>query len=92
MRNPKDYEAGWTKPIWDPVTRRWLTGGAARLYRMAQMGGAHAVEEAGGNAMLLKLAPLINQLEARIAASEALNLALIERLETLIKSRSRARR
>ncbi|MEW5620628.1 hypothetical protein ABGT18_04740 [Pseudomonas putida] len=89
MKNPKDYEAGWTTPIFDPVTRQWLFGGAARLYRLAKMGGAQAVEEAGGNAMLLQLAPLMSQLQDRISASEALNLALIERLETLMNPPTR---
>lgn len=92
MRNPKDYDAGWTTPFFDPVTGQWYYGGAARLVRMARMGGAYAVEEAGGNAMLLQLSPLMNQLQDRIAASEALNLALIERLENLINSPAQARR
>lgn len=76
----------------DPATGRLLRGAAARVFRMAQMGGAQAVQEAGENAMLLKLAPLISQLEARLAASEALNLALIARLEKAVKMSGWGRR
>lgn len=45
MKNPSDYQAGFTTPVYVPGKDRPLTGGAARNYRLGQSGGVSGAQD-----------------------------------------------
>lgn len=83
MKNPRDYEAGWTGKTFNPATGKTPSGGAARNMLVAQAGGASAVYAAGGADALNQIAPLIEQLQNRLLVSETFSEQLVKRLEAL---------
>lgn len=83
VKNPRDYEAGWTGKTYNPATGKTPSGGAARNMLVAQAGGASAVYAAGGADALNQIAPLIEQLQNRLLVSETFSEQLVKRLEAL---------
>jgi hypothetical protein len=92
MKNPVDYEAGWTKRVVNPATGRESFGGAARNHRIGRLGGADAVYTAGATEALNEIAPLVEQLQDRLQQSETFSVELIRRLEAIDQAAARRRR
>lgn len=60
MKNPKDYEAGYTTRIFNKVTGKYSSGAAARNHRMANNGGLSAMEEKAFISGAMFLQPLVD--------------------------------
>lgn len=81
MKNPEDYQSGWTQTIINPKTGLPCSGGAARNIRLAQTGGAEALFNAGGVNALNQVTPLVQQLQAQLATAQLFNQEMARRLE-----------
>lgn len=92
MRNPVDYDAGWTRSVVNPATGKESFGGAARNHRIGRLGGANAVYMAGATEALNEIAPLVEQLQDRLQQSEVFSAELIRRLEAIDQASARRRR
>ncbi|ELQ8317903.1 hypothetical protein R2571_006810 [Pseudomonas aeruginosa] len=80
MKNPEDYQSGWTQPIFNPRTGLQCSGGAARNIRLAQVGGAEALFNAGGVNALNQVTPLVQQLQAQLATAQLINQEMARQL------------
>lgn len=78
MKNPTDYEAGWTGSVLNPKTNKSCSGGAARNLRLAQQGGVAAVESKAVLQTLIHLQPVIESLQAQLEKSQSLNAQFAE--------------
>lgn len=87
MQNQKDHESGWTQGIVNPKTGKRSYGGAARNIRLAQMGGAEALFDAGGVSAISQIAPLVNMLQGELAKSRTMNEEMA-RLLTQVNARN----
>jgi len=85
MKNPNDFEAGWTKQTTNPKTGKPCSGGAARNMHLAQQGGAEAVFNAGGISVLNQVAPLLEQMKAQLDISQQLNVQMANELQKVQK-------
>jgi hypothetical protein len=72
MKNKDDYDNGWTKPVFNPSTGKTCSGGAARNLRTAQAGGAQALFNMGGIAVMQHIEPLVNNLQKQLQDSQVL--------------------
>ncbi|MBL3607111.1 hypothetical protein JMN21_17220 [Pseudomonas syringae pv. actinidiae] len=81
MKNPSDYEAGWTTQIINPKTGKPCSGGAARNLHLAEKGGAEAVFNAGGIAVLNQLTPLLERMQAQLDIAQQLNVQMGRELQ-----------
>ncbi|MDX1296636.1 MAG: hypothetical protein R3260_00135 [Pseudomonas sp.] len=89
MKNRDDYDAGWTGKVFNPKTGKTPSGGAARSLRIAQMGGAEAVFNAGGVHALAQVVPFIEQLQGQIATAQLINEEMARRLERIVSKGSK---
>lgn len=87
MKNPNDFNEGWTTKITNPQTGKGCSGGAARNLRIAQQGGAAAVQAAGAMAAIQCVQPVIERLEKALHDSNKLNLRLAKMLTTQANTR-----
>lgn len=83
MKNRDDYEAGWTKPTLNPKTGKRPAGGAARNMLLAQQGGAQAVRNAGAIDAYNQMAPLFEQYQNQLNASQKISGQLLQKLQKL---------
>lgn len=75
MRNPEDYNAGWTTTYTDPLTGQQYSGAAARNKRLSELGGAQAVKVSGFTEGVAYMMPLIQEQQNLLAQySEQLEL------------------
>ncbi|MBS0861926.1 hypothetical protein [Providencia rettgeri] len=66
MKNEQDYNAGWTTQTTNPATGKKCSGGAARNLRMAQAGGANAVQVLAAVQAVQAIQPIINEQQVQI--------------------------
>lgn len=78
-----DYDAGWTQKTFNPKTGKWSSGGASRNMLLAQQGGAQAVRNAGAIDAYNLMAPLFEQYQNQLDASQKINLQLLQELQKL---------
>lgn len=83
MINRGDYDAGWTKKTFNPKSGKWPSGGASRNMLLAQLGGAQAVRNAGAIDAYNLMAPLFEQYQNQLDASQKINLQLLQELQKL---------
>lgn len=66
MKNENDYNSGWTTPTINPATGKKCAGGAARNLRIAQSGGANAVQVLAALTAVDSIQPIIQQQQEQI--------------------------
>ena len=89
MKNPDDYQTGWTTSIVNPKTGKRCSGGAARNLRTGQVGGESAIYNSGAVAAMQYVQPVVDRLEAQLQKSNELNEQLVQLLATKQKRSSR---
>lgn len=83
MINPDDYEAGWTQKTFNPASGKWPSGAAARNMLLAREGGAQAVRNAGAMDAFNLMAPLLEQYQNQLDASQKISNQLLRELQKI---------
>ncbi|MEB5836238.1 hypothetical protein MXF26_08185 [Pantoea dispersa] len=71
MKNKDDYDAGWTTPAVNPATKKTCSGGAARNMKLAQLGGANAIQVVAAVKAVQSLQPIIEAQQAQIQQQQS---------------------
>lgn len=86
MKNENDYQAGWTKQIINPATGKKCSGGAARNLKIAQAGGANAMQVASVMETLQSIQPIVDAQQAQILQQQTQITMLTDTLTKAIKA------
>jgi len=86
MKNKQDYLSGWTTPTVNPATGRRCSGGAARNLKIAQLGGANAIQVTTVMKTMESLQPIINTQQNQINQQQSQINVLTKSLTTLMES------
>lgn len=89
MKNGQDYQAGWTTQTTNPATGKRCSGGAARNLKIAQAGGANAVQVIAAVDAVRSIQPIVDVQQAQIQQQqtqiEVLTQALNQAINTFTK-------
>lgn len=79
MQNPNDYNAGFTQPILGP--NGMLYGGAARNYRLGQIGGATGAQAQAIAAFEMHISPVITQMQNQLNQQQQMLMQVVQMMQ-----------
>lgn len=81
MKNPADYNAGFTKPLYVPGKARPLTGGAARNARLADIGGATGAQAQAIAAFQAHIGPVIEKMQNQLSSQQQMMMQMMQMMQ-----------
>lgn len=79
MENFNDYNAGFTQPILGP--NGMLYGGAARNYRLGQIGGVTGAQAQAIAAFEMHIAPVITQMQNQLSQQQQMMQQMMQMMQ-----------
>lgn len=86
MKNKQDYQSGWTTQTTNPATGKKCSGGAARNLRVAQAGGANAVQVIAAVNAVQSIQPIVDAQQTQIQQQQTQIGVLTQALDQAINA------